>query len=329
MRAFSNYILIAAMCALVGCSSTGGFALWPSNFPLLKQTKQLAAQTPVHMCLPRELSEQPLPDYFVEPGDRILVEPIALDSELRLTGDQLVQVDGSIDLGEFGRIRVAGLTVEMIEAAIADQLERARGKYEAVNVQLVETNAALFYVLGEVGSPGAYELSGRELVLDGILKAGGLTSQASPCNIVLVRPTGPCEERVVLPVCYRQITQIGDTTTNYQLQPGDRIVVAPRTFCEELAIWRQSRPCKCCGRMHCPECQPCAVGYDNRFTRYLLPFPLPPVRENESDQQPETPIPQSSEIDQKAFGESVEPPTTGESEPADQDFFLPPIKSNQ
>ncbi len=73
----------------IGCSSTGGFSLWPESFPLLKQTKEVASQTPVGMCLTRELSEQPLPEYFVEPGDRILIEPLVTDPELDVIGDQL------------------------------------------------------------------------------------------------------------------------------------------------------------------------------------------------------------------------------------------------
>ena len=35
-------------------------------------------------------------------------------------------------------------------------------------------------------------------------------------------------------MCYRQIVQLGDTTTNYQLQPGDRIYVPGKGFWENL-----------------------------------------------------------------------------------------------
>ena len=41
------------------------------------------------------------------------------------------------------------------------------------------------------------------------------------------RPTPPRSCRVVLPICYRQITQLGDTSTNYQIKPGDRIYFPP------------------------------------------------------------------------------------------------------
>ena len=49
---------------------------------------------------------------------------------------------------------------------------------------------------------------------------------AAPQNIRLVRPAPPgacCEQ--ILPVNLAAITSGGDPTTNYQLMPGDRIVV--------------------------------------------------------------------------------------------------------
>src|SRR5256884_4203509 len=103
-----------------------------------------------------------------------------------------------------------------------------------INVRLVGRNSKVYYVLGQVNAPGSFPLQGRETVLDGIVAAGGLNTRASRSNVILSRPTVPDGCRVVLPVCYRQIVQLGDTTTNYQLQPGDRIYVPAMTFWETL-----------------------------------------------------------------------------------------------
>jgi hypothetical protein len=46
-----------------------------------------------------------------------------------------------------------------------------------------------------------------------------------------------------MPICYRHITQLGDTTTNFQLMPGDRIVVATRSLSESLFSCLQGCPC--------------------------------------------------------------------------------------
>ncbi len=274
MKLLSALVMTLSLVVSSGCSSLG-LSLWPTSFPLLNQTKDLAAASPRPTGLNHELAKATLPEYYIEAGDRILIESTALDSEFRAIGDQKVQVDGSVDIGQYGRLRVAGMTVEAIEFMIEERIREVDGEPEAINVQLIETNAATVYVLGEVGSPGSYPIDGNETVLDAILMAGGLTSSASPCDIVLVRPTNPSDCRVVLPVCYRQLTQIGDATTNYQVQPGDRIVVGARTLCEELAFWKQRTQCEGCACSHCVECAPASVNYTNRIMQFASHFPLP------------------------------------------------------
>ena len=50
-----------------------------------------------------------------------------------------------------------------------------------------------------------------------------------------------------MPVCYRNIVQIGDTSTNYQLQPGDRVFIPKRPWWqavgEALGCKKQCDPC--------------------------------------------------------------------------------------
>src|SRR5262249_52994407 len=66
----------------------------------------------------------------------------------------------------------------------------------------------------------------NEPVLDPLNSAGGLLPTAAPQNIRLARPAPPgacCEQ--LLPVNLAAITSGGDPSTNYQLMPGDRLVV--------------------------------------------------------------------------------------------------------
>jgi protein involved in polysaccharide export with SLBB domain len=175
--------------------------------------------------LPRELAKEPLPPYVVEPGDVLLIQAVDIDSPLRLPGDQPVLPDGSIDLGRHGRVVVAGHTLEGIEGIVKAAIAAQTKETPAITVRLVNRTSKVYYVLGEVNAPGAYPLIGRETVLDGILTAGGLTDSAARGRVILARPTPACDCRIVLPVCYQEIVQLGDTTTNYQLAPGDRIFV--------------------------------------------------------------------------------------------------------
>ena len=184
--------------------------------------------------LPRELEKEILPDYRVEPGDELLVETADSGSKLELPGGQIVQPDGTISIGRHGRLNVVDKTVDEIKGDVESLIAGDSGKGDPITVRLLQPEGSLYYVLGEVSSPGAYPLKGRETVLDGILKAGDLTDRANRKQIILARPSGPGECRTVLPICYRHIVQLADTSTNYQLMPGDRIFIASLTFWDEI-----------------------------------------------------------------------------------------------
>ncbi len=319
---FIRCVVLSVLASCAGCSSLG-LSFWPSQLPLLTKSKQFAAASPLAPGLKHELAKQPIDEYFVEPGDRILVEPIKLDSQFQSAGDQVVMVDGSIDLGKFGRLRVAGLTVEDIEHAVVQRIAQVSDTQEQINVQLLETNGSHIYVLGAVGSPGTYPLSGNETVLDAILLAGGLTSSASACNIIFVRPTDDCQCRVVQRICYRQITQLGDVTTNFQLQPGDRIVVGERTFHQELAFWKQADACPCCDRSNCVEKCPTTVNYHNRFLSWLPPFQSP-ADSTAADSQPDTDsLTDAASSQEPAITPPIPSSPPSKASPSDSRFFLP------
>jgi polysaccharide biosynthesis/export protein len=102
-----------------------------------------------------------------------------------------------------------------------------------IDVRLVNRQSKVFYVLGEVQTPGKFPLNGNETALDAILVAGGLTDKASEKKVILVRPT-PDGHGTVFAVEYPHIVQLGDVSTNYQLLPGDRIYVPSRSWFEGL-----------------------------------------------------------------------------------------------
>src|SRR6202041_3044009 len=97
---------------------------------------------------------------------------------------------------------------------------------DRVFVDVSSFNSKVYYVQGDVGVPGRLPITGNETVLDAINYAGGLIPTASSVNIRLVRPAPPgacCEQ--TLPVNLAAIINAGDPTTNYQLMPGDRLMV--------------------------------------------------------------------------------------------------------
>lgn len=247
-----RYRAAAALClglmVATGCSTVGeslGFST-PTN-PLNKNAKAIRDTAPVPAPVPRELAMGLLPAHVVEPGDTLLVQPVELDAPVRLPPDQPVQPDGTIDLGQYGRPVVAGKTIPDVEAVVKDAIKAKEKKDTPVTVRLLARPGKVFYVLGEVNAPGAFPITGHDTVLSAITQAGGPTRRASQQNVILSRPTVPDGCRVVLPVCYTNIVQLGDTSTNYQIQPGDRVFVPSKGTFEDLLGGRCAKPGPCNG----------------------------------------------------------------------------------
>lgn len=217
-----------------GCSSiTSTLGLSPDRYPLLEEA-EARRQFDVS-DLPHELRKTVLAPYILEPGDGLLILPADLDSPVRLPADQTILPDGSIDLGRYGRMIVAGKTIPEVEEMVRDTVNRITKDAGFIDVRLVSRQTKLYYVLGEVQTPGKFPISGYETTLDGILQAGGLTENASRSRIILVRPSvdGSCSG-TILAINYSRIVQLGDAANNYQLQPGDRIFVPTMTGKEKI-----------------------------------------------------------------------------------------------
>jgi polysaccharide biosynthesis/export protein len=220
------------------------------------QTVRTPEEKIANSSIPTEFKKVSMPDYVVEPPDLMLVEVLEALPGRPISGERLVRPDGKISLGFYGEVYVAGLTIPEIKEKIIFHLRKyltdeVLGLYETdpdtlgpaldeagkvkkidpkdcdrVFVDVTAYNSKNYYVLGDVAAPGRLPVTGNETVLDALNFSGGLLPTAAPQNIRLVRPAPPgacCEQ--VLPVNLAAITSGGDPTTNYQLMPGDRIVV--------------------------------------------------------------------------------------------------------
>lgn len=235
-RQLTNRLLIitAVLSVMSGCSGTGGsVSLSPERFPLGEVAEANVMCGPADA--PRELQKAWIEKYILEPGDGLLVMPVELDSKVRIPADQTILADGTIDLGKYGRLAAAGKTIPELELDVLTLVSKKEKEENigAIDVRLVNRQSKVFYVFGEVTSPGRFVLTGNECVLDGILLAGGLTDRSSWQNILLVRPTGDGPGHV-LRVNYGDIIRVGAAGTNYQIQPGDRIYVGSRSLLDTL-----------------------------------------------------------------------------------------------
>ena len=214
---------VAALGALVllqaGCGALGDHRA--------RKIPQLGVVDPT---LPRELKKVSLPPHTIEPPDEleVVVRPAGL---LDLSTNTLVvQTDGTIELGFAGDVYLAGLTLAEAELRLAQHLaplaaQRKIGEPVQAAVRLVNgRDSKRYYVLGSVTNQNSFPITGNETVVDAILGAG-LRSNSLPEKAYLVRPH-PCGGAdQVYKIDWCGITQRGDTLTNYQIFPGDRIYV--------------------------------------------------------------------------------------------------------
>ncbi len=94
-----------------------------------------------------------------------------------------------------------------------------------VFVDITAYNSKYYYIQGDVQITGRITCTGNETVLDAINFGGGLTSSANPKDIRLVRPGVGGKPAKVYKVDLAGIQERGDVTTNYQIFPGDRLIV--------------------------------------------------------------------------------------------------------
>lgn len=196
-----------------------------------KEEQQIPQYGVVDLTQPRELDKILLPPYIIEPPDEleVLVKPSSIDVTQRLV---TVQSDGVIDLGFAGEVPVVGLTLAQAESVIKTHLvgELTRGDRlpedpVEVSVRLASASQSKFYyVIGAVSNQGPIPYKGGETVLQAILQAG-LRSNSLPEKAYVSRPQRMGHPDIVLRVDWEAIRDRGDTTTNYQVFPGDRIVV--------------------------------------------------------------------------------------------------------
>lgn len=165
------------------------------------------------------------PEYRVAAPD---VLAISVRPEPVINRTVTIRPDGMISFDLVGDVEVGGKTVREIRSMLEARL-RDFVVHPDVTVVLETSSSRRYYVLGEVGRPGAYPLIGEVTALNAISGAGGLTRFASKGGIRLVRPGNP---GAAYKVDFAGISQYGNGETNHPLQPGDVIYVPPNGFAQ-------------------------------------------------------------------------------------------------
>jgi polysaccharide export outer membrane protein len=167
----------------------------------------------------------------------------------QIRGDHLVRPDGTINLGTYGDVRVAGLALPEAKTVIETHLAQFL-QDPMITLDVSGYNSKVYYVIADGGGAGEqvtrFPITGNDTVLDAISQIGGLPFQASKKRIWIARPApgdAGCQCCQTLTVNWKQIVQCGDTRTNYQLMPGDRLYVHSSPLVAlDVAIGRVAAP---------------------------------------------------------------------------------------
>ncbi|HMD36504.1 MAG TPA: polysaccharide biosynthesis/export family protein [Vicinamibacterales bacterium] len=159
--------------------------------------------------------------YVIGPED---VLDVAVWGNTDVSRTMPVRPDGKISLPLLNDVQAAGLTPMQLGGVIAAGLERYIAT-PMVSVIVREVHSFKVTVIGEVKTPGRYELHSRTTVLDVLALAGGFSQYAARNRITILRRQGDAVRE--LPYDFEKITRAGSKAgqDNLCVLPGDIIVV--------------------------------------------------------------------------------------------------------
>lgn len=174
----------------------------------------------------RELIAAHIAKTITSPSVRVSLTEFS--TQQPISGEHMVAPDGTVNLGTYGRVRVAGLTIEEARQTINAQLSTYLQNPNA-SVDVYSYNSKTYYIILQGAGLGdrvmQFPVTGNETVLDALSNVEGLSGTSSD-EIWIARPgRNIYDGHQLLPVDWAGITQMADPATNYQIFPGDRVFV--------------------------------------------------------------------------------------------------------
>jgi polysaccharide export outer membrane protein len=168
-------------------------------------------------------------DYVIGSQDVLMV---TVFGEAELSGKYTVDQDGTFSFPQLGRIKAGGSTLRALEQELKKQLADGYLKNPQVSVAIETYRSQRILVIGEVRSPGEYQLAGETTLLAALARAGS-TAPSAAREVLVVRPARRGQQRPggadegepeVVRVDLADL-QAGNISLNIQLQDGDTVNV--------------------------------------------------------------------------------------------------------
>lgn len=156
-------------------------------------------------------ADTPAPANSLLPGD---VVRVAIWQEEDLSGDYVVDEDGSVVLPLLGRRQVVGIEPDRLRERLTEEFSEY-----LVNVAVNVTLLRRVVVLGEVRVPGQYTIDATQSLADLIARAQGITPDGNANDIQLLRDGQRYRANL-------GATSLGDAG----IRSGDQIVVGKRSW---------------------------------------------------------------------------------------------------
>ena len=158
------------------------------------------------------------PDYVVGPGDGLSIDLWGGVSQ-RLS--RVVDREGKLALPEIGGVQVAGRSLGDVQRLVQTAL-RSQFRDVQADVSLSRLRTVRIYVVGDVESPGAYDVSSLSTPLNALYEAGGPTSRGSLRILKHFRG-----KQLVEDIDVYDLLLHGVRSGMQRLEAGDTILVPP------------------------------------------------------------------------------------------------------
>ncbi len=162
-----------------------------------------------------------VPEYVIGPED---ILEISVWKNPELSKVVAVRMDGRISLPLVGDIQAAGISPRELKDAIVERL-KAYQDTAIATVIVQDVMSYKVYIIGEVRTPGMYQLKTKTSVLQAIALSGGFTQYASKNKMVLVRRRSDgIDDRIN--ISFNDLVSLdAKLDKNLILKPGDTLFV--------------------------------------------------------------------------------------------------------
>lgn len=164
-------------------------------------------------------------DYVLGPGDEL---KIYLWGNIQQNFSLIVDSGGDIILPNAGKVNVANLTLDQAKNLIRLELEKYFANF-TMDITMGRLKTMEVFILGEVNTPGRYNVNSLSSVIYALYYSGGPTKVGSLREIKLIR-----NNKTIKVFDLYKLLLHGDKSDDVLLRPGDTIFV-PKVA-EQVAI---------------------------------------------------------------------------------------------